>query len=96
MKCAVTVEFSDHRFCAMSALISPASPEKMMDRKTKLGATSGTIKTKLGATSGTIKTKLGATSGTIKTKLGATSGTINIHQQRSALAIQIKDQAGSK
>ena len=45
MKCTVTVKHlqtSDHRFCAISALISAASPEKM-DRYTKLRTTSGTM-----------------------------------------------------
>ena len=44
MKCLVTVKtaISDHRFRAISALISAASPEKM-DRYTKLRTTSGTM-----------------------------------------------------
>ena len=43
MKCSVTVKTtSDHRFHAISALISAASSEKM-DRYTKLGTTSGTM-----------------------------------------------------
>ena len=45
MKCSVTVKAatdSDHRFRAISALVSAASPEKM-DRYTKLGTTSGTM-----------------------------------------------------
>ena len=46
MKCSVTVirqlQTSDHRFRAISALISAASPEKM-DRCTKLRTTLGTM-----------------------------------------------------
>ena len=45
MKCSELLrqlQTSDHRFRAISALISAASPEEM-DRYTKLGTTSGTM-----------------------------------------------------